>query len=110
MLGGPARRLSRWALAVKQDLRTCTRLDLIAAYFAPNPAMLRRIEDKRFADHMRGYFEGELARSERITREAHRQTGTIERIRWSIAYFVVAVVDYGVSRRLNFGIEAAPDQ
>lgn len=188
LLGGPARRLSRWALAVKQDMRACTRLDLIAAYFAPNPAMLRRIEaverrggqarvltagksdnsatigaarhtyrrmlrrgvevyeyqpsklhtklfviddvvhigsanfdmrslylnlelmlridDKHFADHMRGYVEGELTRSERITREAHRQTGTIERIRWSIAYFVVAVVDYGVSRRLNFGIEA----
>jgi cardiolipin synthase len=187
LLGGPTRRLSPWALAMKRDLRDCRSLDIIAAYFAPNPAMLRRIEavarkggrarvltaaksdnnatigaarhtyrrllrrgvevfeyqpsklhtklflvddavyvgsanfdmrslylnlelmlrieDKAFADHLRGYFEGELAQSTRVTREEHRRVGTIERVRWAIAYFVVAVVDYGVSRRLNFGIE-----
>jgi cardiolipin synthase len=187
LLGGPARRLSPWALAVKHDMRGAQRLDMIAAYFAPNPAMLRRIEavarrggqarvltaaksdnnatigaarhtyrrllrrgvrvfeyqptklhtklfvvdnavhigsanfdmrslylnlelmlrveDPAFANHLRSYFEGELARSNEISRAEHRKVGTIERIKWSIAYFVVAVVDYGVSRRLNFGIE-----
>ena len=188
LLGGPTRRLSPWALAVKRDMRFAKRLDIIAAYFAPNPAMLRRIEavprqggearvltaaksdnnatigaarhtyrrllrrcvrifeyqptklhtklfviddavhigsanfdmrslylnlelmlrieDRAFADHMRGYFEGELAKSNEITREEHRRVGPIERMKWAAAYFVVAVVDYGVSRRLNFGIEA----
>jgi cardiolipin synthase len=188
LLGGPARRLSPWALAVKRDMRGARRLDMIVAYFAPNPAMLRRIEavarkggvarvltaaksdnnatigaarhtyrrllrrgvrvfeyqptklhtklfvvddavhigsanfdmrslylnlelmlrieDRAFAGHLRAYFEGELARSHEISRAEHRKVGTIERIKWAIAYFVVAVVDYGVSRRLNFGIEA----
>jgi cardiolipin synthase len=187
LLGGPARRLSPWALAVKHDMRGARRMDMIAAYFAPNPAMLRRIEaiprgggtarvltaaksdnnatigaarhtyrrllrrgvrlfeyqptklhtklfvvddavhigsanfdmrslylnlelmlrieDKAFADHMRGYFEAELERSREIDQAEHRRAGTIDRLRWAIAYFVVAVVDYGVSRRLNFGIE-----
>ena len=188
LLGGPARRLSPWALSVKRDMKQAKRLDMIAAYFAPNPRMLKRIEgvarygqqarvltaaksdnnatigaarhcyrrllrrgvrvfeyqptklhtklfvvddvvhigsanfdmrslylnlelmlrieDAAFAGHLRTYFEGELARSAEITREAHRARSTVmERIKWGIAYFVVAVVDYGVTRRLNFGIE-----
>ena len=188
LLGGPARRLSPWALAVKEDMKRSRRLDMIAAYFAPNPRMLRRIEgiakaggearvltaaksdntatigaarhcyrrllargvrvfeyqptklhtklfvigdivhigsanfdmrslylnlelmlrieDAAFAARLRAYFEGELARSVEITPEAHRaRSGLLDRIRWGLAYFVVAVVDYGVARRLNFGIE-----
>ena len=186
LLGGPARRLSPWVRAIKQDLGRCRRLDMITAYFAPNPAMLRRIEricdrggvarvvtaaksdngatigaarhcyarllrhgisiweyqpvklhtklfvvddivhlgsanfdmrslylnleimlrikDKAFADHVRAYVEGELAYSREITREAHAASGWFSRLRWSLAYFMVAVLDYGVSRRLNFGI------
>ena len=187
LLGGPARRLSPWARAVKADMRSARRLDMIAAYFAPNPAMLRRIEgvvrgggtarvvtaaksdntatigaarhtyrrllkrgvrmfeyqptklhtklfvvddvvhigsanfdmrslylnlelmlridDRAFADHLRDYFEGELARSKEITGAAHREVGIVDRFRWAVAYFVVAIADYGVTRRLNFGIE-----
>jgi cardiolipin synthase len=188
LLGGPARRLSPWALSVKDDMKHSRRLDMIAAYFAPNPRMLRRVEgvakgggtarvltaaksdnnatigaarhcynrllrrgvrvfeyqptklhtklfvigdvvhigsanfdmrslylnlelmlridDAAFAARLRAYFEGELARSTEITREAHRaRSGVLDRIKWAIAYFVVAVVDYGVARRLNFGIE-----
>ncbi|TVV71175.1 phospholipase D-like domain-containing protein [Sphingomonas solaris] len=189
LLGGPARRLSPWARGVKRDMKRAKRLDMIAAYFAPNPAMLRRIEgiarrggkatvltaarsdnnatigaarhcyrrllrrgvrvfeyqptklhtklfvvddvahigsanfdmrslylnlelmlrieDAVFADRLRRYFAGEQAQSAEITREGHRaRSGLLDRIRWGIAYFVVAVVDYGVTRRLNFGIDA----
>ncbi|WP_232475869.1 phospholipase D-like domain-containing protein [Flavisphingomonas formosensis] len=188
LLGGPARRLSPWVRAMKHDLSRCRQLDMITAYFAPNPAMLRRIEkicdrggqarivtaaksdngatvgaarhcyarllrhgvsvweyqpvklhtklfvvddivhlgsanfdmrslylnleimlrikDKAFADHVRAYVEGELGFSQEITREAHaRANGWFNRLRWGIAYFMVAVLDYGVARRLNFGIE-----
>ncbi len=187
LLGGPARQLSPWARSVKRDMRRARRLFMIAAYFAPNPSMLRRIEgiarrggdarvltaaksdnnatigaarhcyrrllrrgvrvfeyqptklhtklfvvddvthigsanfdmrslylnlelmlrieDKDFADSLRGYYAGEQARSAEITREAHRaRSGILDRIKWGIAYFVVAVVDYGVTRRLNFGV------
>lgn len=188
LLGGPARRLNPWVRAMKRDLGQCRRLDMISAYFAPNPAMLRRIEricdrggtarivtaaksdngatvgaarhcyarllrhgvsiweyqpaklhtklfvvddavhlgsanfdmrslylnleimlrikDKAFADHVRGYIEGELGYSREITREAHARAGNwFARLRWALAYFMVAVLDYSVSRRLNFGIE-----
>ena len=42
LFGGPTRRLSPWARAVRRDMRGARRLDLIAAYFAPGPALLRR--------------------------------------------------------------------
>jgi cardiolipin synthase len=189
LLGGPARRLSPWVRAMKRDLTRCRRLDMITAYFAPNPAMLRRLEricdrggiarvvtaaksdngatigaarhcyarllrhrvevweyqpaklhtklfvvddivhlgsanfdmrslylnleimlrikDKAFADHVRTYVEGELAYSAQITPAVHaKASGWFNRLRWGIAYFMVAVLDYGVSRRLNFGIES----
>ena len=44
LLGGPARRLSPWAKAVRADMRVAKSLSMIAAYFAPNPAMLRRLD------------------------------------------------------------------
>jgi cardiolipin synthase len=43
LFGGPTRRLSPWARAVRKDMLGARRLDMIAAYFAPSPAMLRRI-------------------------------------------------------------------
>ena len=187
LLGGPTRRLSPWALALKRDLRGARRLDIISAYFAPNPAMLRRIEavprkggrsrlitaaksdhdatiaaarhcyrrllrrgvdvfeylptklhaklyivddavhlgsanfdvrslylnlelmlrieDPAFAAHMRHHFERELDASRQITREAHQaRSGLLARIRWGLAYFIVAVLDSSVTRRLNFGV------
>lgn len=44
LFGGPTRRLSPWARVVKHDMQRATRIDLIAGYFAPNPAMLRRLD------------------------------------------------------------------
>ena len=43
LFGGPARRLSPWARAIRRDMMRAKRLDMIAAYFAPSPAILRRI-------------------------------------------------------------------
>ena len=43
LFGGPTRRLSPWARAVRMDMLAATRLDIVAAYFAPAPPMLRRI-------------------------------------------------------------------
>jgi cardiolipin synthase len=43
LFGGPTRRLSPWARAVRRDMLRAKRLDIVAAYFAPSPGMLRRI-------------------------------------------------------------------
>jgi cardiolipin synthase A/B len=187
LFGGPTRRLNPWARAVKNDMQKARRVAMIAAYFAPSPAMLRRLEavarrgstriitparsdsnamiaaarhcyarllrrgveiheyqltklhtklfiaedavhlgsanfdmrslflnlelmlridDPVFADHCRRYFEGELARSRQITREAHHAASNwLRRLQWGLAYFVVAVLDNRLTRRLNFGME-----
>jgi cardiolipin synthase len=188
LLGGPTRKLSPWAQTVRREMRGAHRLDMIAAYFAPNPMMLRRIEaiakkrggearimtaaksdqnatiaaarhtyrrlldrkvrlfeyqptklhtklfviddvvhigsanfdirslylnlelmlrieDKAFADHMRGYVAREYEDAREVTREEHAKAGWLDRLRWSLAYFLVAVVDANVTRRLNFGVE-----
>ncbi|ONF95284.1 phospholipase D-like domain-containing protein [Sphingomonas jeddahensis] len=44
LIGGPTRRLSPWAHAVRTDMRRAERIDIIAAYFTPSPTMLRRID------------------------------------------------------------------
>jgi cardiolipin synthase A/B len=187
LFGGPTRRLSPWVRTLRQDMKLASRLDLIAAYFSPNPAMLRRlrritrrgpvrvmtaaksdnsatigaarfcyarllrrgvrifeyqptklhtklyviddavhigsanfdmrslyinlelmlrVEDAAFAAHMRAYVEGELARAEEITRETHKARSTwLRRFFWFCDYTVVAVMDYSIARRLNFGPE-----
>ncbi len=184
LIGGPMKRLSPWARCLKADMRAAGRIDIIAGYFAPSPAILRRldragqrhaevrvltaalsdhpgavaaarftyagllrkrvrvfeylpsklhtklfvvddavhigsanfdmrslfinlelmlrIEDHAFALHMRNYVEGELARSEEITRKLYRErTGWRQRVRQFVAYVLLAVVDPRVSRGLN---------
>jgi cardiolipin synthase len=44
LLGGPARRLSPWAQTLRTDIRAARSASLIAAYFAPSPAMLQRLD------------------------------------------------------------------
>ncbi|HVJ02031.1 MAG TPA: phosphatidylserine/phosphatidylglycerophosphate/cardiolipin synthase family protein [Sphingomonas sp.] len=184
LLGGPMRELSPWARVVKRDMKQARAIDLIAAYFAPTPGMLRkldkaarrgrvrlvlpskldhgaaiwaarftyagllrkkvaiyeyqptklhtklfviddvvhigsanfdirsmylnlelmlRVEDRDFAAHVRRYVDGEVALSERITPALYKaRTGPITRIKQFAAYFVMAVLDLRVSRRLNF--------
>ncbi len=188
LFGGPTRRLSPWARSVKRDMQSATRLDLVAAYFSPSWAMLRRVcaialrgharvviaaksdngatigaarhtywrmlkrrvdiyeyqpakmhtklividdvvhigsanfdmrslflnlemmlrvDDPTFAQAMRKFVDGEIAASRQVTRELHRKERTwFNRLKWALCYFVVATMDYSVSRRLNFGIDA----
>ena len=187
LFGGPTRRLSPWARAVKHDIEGATRIDLITGYFAPSPGMLRRldrvgqsgrvrivlpskndhgaaiwasrftyagllrkrveiyeyqptklhtklfmiddvvyigsanydirslflnlemmlrIEDPDFAAHVHAYVDGEIADSERITPELYKaRTGWWMRIKQATAFFVMTVLDYNVTKRLNFGPE-----
>jgi cardiolipin synthase len=183
LFGGPTRRLSPWARAIRRDMRSARRADIIAAYFAPTPSMLRRvarvarrgtarlltaaksdnattiaaarslywyllkrgveiyeyqptklhtklvviddavhigsanfdmrslflnlemmlrIEDAGFAKLMRGFVDAEIASSRRITLESHDRDRTLlNRLRWALGYFLVAVADYRISRRLG---------
>jgi cardiolipin synthase len=183
LFGGPTRRLSPWARAVRRDMRRAKRLDIIAAYFAPSIGMLRRIagvprrgrarlltasksdnnatiaaarstywwllkrkveiyeyqpaklhtklfvvddvvhigsanfdmrslflnlemmlrvEDAGFAAEMRRFVDAEIAQSRRITMETHQRERTlVNRLKWAFAWFVVAVADYRIARRLN---------
>lgn len=187
LFGGPTRRLSPWARTVKRDMQDARRIDIISSYFAPNPAMLRRldkvgkrgrvrlvlpskvdhvaslwaarftyagllrkrvqiyeyqptklhtklyviddvvhigsanfdirsmflnlelmlrVDDPAFAAHVRAYVDGEIADSEQVTAAVHKaRTGPWKRFRQMVAYFVMAVLDYNVTRRLNFGRE-----
>lgn len=186
LMGGPTARLSPWGAAIRADMRNAVRVDMIAAYFAPNPGNLRRIErvrrrnhgrvriitaarsdnnatigaarhtyarllrrgvrvaeyqpaklhtklyivgdavhvgsanfdmrslylnlemmlrieDAGFARAMKDYFAHEWRQSTEISRMRHREAGWWLRLKWSAAYYVVAVMDYGITRRLNFG-------
>ncbi|HEX8622086.1 MAG TPA: phosphatidylserine/phosphatidylglycerophosphate/cardiolipin synthase family protein [Allosphingosinicella sp.] len=185
LFGGPARRLSPWARAMRRDMQRARRLDVIAAYFAPSLGMLRRlagvsrrggrarlvtasksdnnatiaaarstywwllrrgveifeyrptklhtklfvvgdvvhigsanfdmrslflnlemmlrIDDPGFAAAMRRFVDGEVAYCEPVTLESHRRNRTwLNRLRWAIGYFIVAVADYRIAKRLNF--------
>lgn len=191
LFGGPTRRLSPWARAVRADMRAAHRLDVIAAYFAPGPVLLRRsgnvarrgqvrlvtaaksdnnatiaaarytywtllkrgvrifeyqptklhtklfvidgvvhigsanfdmrslflnlemmlrVEDPAFAAAMHKYVDGEIANCTEITREGHKAQRTLlNRLRWAIGYFLVAIADFKITRRLNFAGEAEPN-
>ena len=68
-----------------------------------NLEMMLRVDDPGFAAMMRGFVDGEIANSQRITVEAHRKRLTWWTwLNWALAYFVMATADYNVTRRLNF--------
>jgi cardiolipin synthase len=70
-----------------------------------NLELMLRIEDKALAERLRDYFDQHLPASLEITRELHRRRRTLlNRVRWTLSWFLVNVVDYTVSRRLNFGL------
>jgi cardiolipin synthase len=71
-----------------------------------NLELMLRIEDRAFADHVRAYVDGEIEKSQEITREEYRAgTGPVQRARQFVAYLLLAVVDPQLSRGLNFGID-----
>jgi cardiolipin synthase len=69
-----------------------------------NLELMFRIQDSGFADKMRAYAEAERSLAQPITAQLHRRRSTFfAKIRWSIAYFIVGVLDSNLTRRLNFG-------
>jgi cardiolipin synthase len=71
-----------------------------------NLEMMLRIEDRAFAAAMRGFVDGEIADSARITIEEHARQRTLwNRFLWGVAHYVVAIADYRFARRLNFGFD-----
>jgi cardiolipin synthase len=183
LFGGPTPRLSPWARTFRDDARRARRLDLIAAYFAPAPGLLRglsatarraevrivtaaksdnsttiaaarhtykrllkagarlfeyqpqklhtklvvaddashvgsancdmrslflnleimlRVEDAALAAALRRYVDREIADSREARFDLlHAHAGPWTRVKWGVAYFLVAVVDYTITRRLN---------
>ena len=65
--------------------------------------VMLRIKDAAFAQAMRAYFERELKDCRWITPELHARRATLwRRIKWAASHFLVNVIDYTVTRRLNF--------
>jgi len=68
-----------------------------------NLEIMLRIQDPGFAAAMRSYFERELADSKPITPELHRRRANPwRRLKWALSHFLVNIMDYTVTRRLNF--------
>ena len=68
-----------------------------------NLEIMLQIKDAGFAAAVRRYFEGELENSRWITPALHkRRTNPWRRLKWAISHFLVNVMDYTVTRRLNF--------
>lgn len=69
-----------------------------------NMEVMLRVEDRAFATEIRQRMDEDLAHSERIDDARYRQmSGWWNRLRWTLAYFIVAVLDFNVARRLNLG-------
>ncbi|QTD57016.1 phospholipase D-like domain-containing protein [Parasphingorhabdus cellanae] len=71
-----------------------------------NVEMMVRIEDKAFANHARAIVDDMCQASLPISKELHKaRKGLLNRLRWTLSYFVVNVLDYTVTRRFNFGVK-----
>jgi cardiolipin synthase len=65
-----------------------------------------RIKDAAFADAMRAYFERELEDCRWITPEVHARRATAwRRCKWALSHYLVNIMDYTVTRKLNFRLE-----
>ena len=71
-----------------------------------NLEIMLRIEDAAFADRARGYIDGEIRQArERTLAEFQGPASLPDRIRNALCYFLVAVLDPSVTRRLHMGAE-----
>lgn len=78
-------------------------LDMRSLYL--NLEIVLKIEHAQLADKMRDYVSAHLPVSQEITVTSHAERATVwNRLRWRASWFLVAVVDYTVSRRLNLGL------
>ena len=70
-----------------------------------NLEIVLRIEDAALARRLCEFVESRTRQALEITPELHWQRATLwNRIRWRAAWFLVAVIDYTVSRKLNLGL------
>jgi cardiolipin synthase len=68
-----------------------------------NLEVMLRIHDAGFASAMRTYFARELEDCRWVSPALHkRRANPWRRLKWAISYFLVNVMDYTVTRRLNF--------
>ena len=70
-----------------------------------NLEVMLRIEDQALADRLSEYVGHVISGASQITPSLHKSRATLlNRIRWNLSWFLVAVLDYTVSRRLNLGL------
>lgn len=70
-----------------------------------NLEIMLEVRDAGFAARMRDYLDHQIAASEEITPQVQARRATLwNRIRWNLSWLVVSVIDYTVTRRLNFGL------
>lgn len=70
-----------------------------------NLEIMLKVEDAALAERLRRFIRGHLDASEEITPERHARDATPwNRARWWASWFLVSVVDYTVSRKLNLGL------
>jgi cardiolipin synthase len=78
-------------------------LDMRSLYI--NLEIVLRIEDAAFAERMRAFVAAHAAASVEVTPALYRSwSKPLTRLRWWTSWFLVAVVDYTVTRRLNLGL------
>ena len=71
-----------------------------------NLEIMLRIEDAALAARMRTFIAGHLPYATHVTPELHARRATWwNRLRWRVSWFLVTVVDYTVTRRLNLGLQ-----
>lgn len=68
-----------------------------------NLEIMLRVEDAGFARQMRAFIDRHVAESRQVTLATHRAQRSLPTLikQW-ISYFLVGVLDYTVTRRLNF--------
>ena len=71
-----------------------------------NLEIMLRVKDVGFAELMRTYFDREAEQSRWITPDLHkRRANPWRRFKWAVSHFLVNIMDYTVTRRLNFRLD-----
>lgn len=74
-----------------------------------NMELMLRVEDAAFAGQCRALIEAQARFSTELSYASHRRReGWFNWLRWSLAWLVVGVIDYSVTRQLNFGLDEDP--
>ncbi|HWK40370.1 MAG TPA: phosphatidylserine/phosphatidylglycerophosphate/cardiolipin synthase family protein [Croceibacterium sp.] len=73
-----------------------------------NLEIVLKIEDAALADRMREFVDWYLRASLEVTPQVQKARATLwNRLRWRVSWFLVAVLDYTVNRRLNLEDDGA---